>query len=184
METTEQHHVQFFLKPEVLEKVGEMAACLSEGAKLLDKAHGLLVDLRNSNALVITGDVVSAENSSCIANVAEEGLVVRVGRSKVRGDSTMSRNNLVVLLLCCAAAPGLRSISRESKALYQNNLLDDAKRELIEVLYAADSESADKALSLYMLGMVNERQGQTELAAANALLAELISTGRWVREPR
>ena len=71
----EQHRIQFFLKPGVLEKVGEMAACLSEGAKLLDKAHGLLVDLRNSNSLVITGDVVSTENGSGIAHVAEEGLV-------------------------------------------------------------------------------------------------------------
>jgi hypothetical protein len=42
-------------------------------------------------------------------------------------------------------------------------MLDDAKRELIEVLYADDSKVADKALALYMLGMVNERQGQAEL---------------------
>jgi hypothetical protein len=80
----------------------------------------------------------------------------------------MLRNNLVVaLLLCCAAGPAHGASLEKAKALYQNNLLDDAKRELIEVLYAADSESADKALSLYMLGMVNEKQGQTGLAAAN-----------------
>ncbi len=80
----------------------------------------------------------------------------------------MLRNSLVVaLLLCCTAGPAYGASLEKAKALYQNNLLDDAKRELIEVLYAADSESADKALSLYMLGMVNERQGQAELAAAN-----------------
>ncbi|MEO6191962.1 MAG: hypothetical protein ABIS20_03050 [Thermoanaerobaculia bacterium] len=75
MEPTEQHHVQFVLKPGVLEKIGEMATCLAEGAKLLDKAHGLLVDLRNSNALVIRGDVVSGEGGLGMANVAEERLV-------------------------------------------------------------------------------------------------------------
>jgi tetratricopeptide (TPR) repeat protein len=80
----------------------------------------------------------------------------------------MLRNKLAVaLLLCCTAGPVYGASLEKAKALYQNNLLDDAKRELIEVLYAADSESADKALSLYMLGMVNEKQGQTELAAAN-----------------
>jgi len=73
----------------------------------------------------------------------------------------------MVLLLCCTVGPACGASLEKAKALYQNNLLDDAKRELIEVLYAADSEATDKALALYMLGMVNERQGQTELAAAN-----------------
>jgi tetratricopeptide (TPR) repeat protein len=80
----------------------------------------------------------------------------------------MFRNSLVVaLLLCCIAGPACGASLEKAKALYQNNLLDDAKRELIEVLYDDDSEAADKALALYMLGMVNEAQGQTELAAAN-----------------
>lgn len=80
----------------------------------------------------------------------------------------MLRNNLVVaLLLCCIAGPACGASLEKAKALYQNNLLDDAKRELIEVLYAADSEATEKAPALYMLGMINERQGQTELAAAN-----------------
>jgi tetratricopeptide (TPR) repeat protein len=80
----------------------------------------------------------------------------------------MLRNNLVVaLLLCCSAGPACGASLEKAKTLYQNNLFDDAKRELIEVLYAAESESADKALALYMLGMVNEKQGQAELAAAN-----------------
>jgi hypothetical protein len=35
------------------------------------------------------------------------------------------------------------------------------------VLYAVDSEGSDMAIALYMLGMVNEKQGQTELAASN-----------------
>lgn len=60
--------------------------------------------------------------------------------------------------------PGLRSFS---KALYQNNLLDDAKRELIDLLYGADAGQTEKHLALYMLGMINSRQGQGELAAAN-----------------
>ncbi|MEA2564081.1 MAG: hypothetical protein QOH06_5585 [Acidobacteriota bacterium] len=80
----------------------------------------------------------------------------------------MFRKNLVVtLLLCCIAGPAGGASLEKAKALYQNNLLDDAKRELIEVLYDADSEATDKTLALYMLGMVNEAQGQTELAAAN-----------------
>lgn len=74
---------------------------------------------------------------------------------------------VVGLLLYCIASPVCGASLDKAKALYQNNLLDDAKRELIEVLYADDSEAADKALALYMLGMVNERQGQAELAAAN-----------------
>ena len=74
----------------------------------------------------------------------------------------MLRNNLAIaLLLCCTAGPACGASLEKAKALYQNNLLDDAKRELIEVLYAPDSESTDKALALYMLGMVNEKQGQT-----------------------
>jgi hypothetical protein len=80
----------------------------------------------------------------------------------------MLRNKLVVaLLLCCTAGPACGASLEKAKALYQNNLLDDAKRELIEVLYAADSETSEKALALYMLGTVNQRQGQDELAAAN-----------------
>src|SRR3954454_22558096 len=80
----------------------------------------------------------------------------------------MLRNNLVVaLLLCCTVGPVCGASLEKAKSLYQNNLLDDAKRELIEVLYAAETKSTDKALALYMLGMVNERQGQPELAAAN-----------------
>lgn len=80
----------------------------------------------------------------------------------------MLRSNLVLgLLLYCIAGPVCGASLEKAKALYQNNLLDDAKRELIEVLYADDSGTADKALALYMLGMVNERQGQAELAAAN-----------------
>lgn len=80
----------------------------------------------------------------------------------------MLRNNLAVaLLLCCTTGPACGASLEKAKALYQNNLLDDAKRELIEVLYAEDSAATDKALALYMLGMVNERQGQAELAAAN-----------------
>lgn len=81
----------------------------------------------------------------------------------------MLLRNLVValLMLCCTAGPARGASIEKAKALYQNNLLDDAKRELIEVLYAPDSESADKALSLFMLGTINERQGQADLAAAN-----------------
>jgi tetratricopeptide (TPR) repeat protein len=77
------------------------------------------------------------------------------------------KNLVVAMLLFCIAGPACGASLEKAKALYQNNLLDDAKRELIEVLYAADSEATDKALALYMLGMVNERQGQAELAAAN-----------------
>jgi hypothetical protein len=80
----------------------------------------------------------------------------------------MLRNKLAIaFLLCCTAGPASGASLEKAKALYQNNLLDDAKRELIDVLYAADSPAADRALSLYMLGMINERQGQPELAAAN-----------------
>jgi hypothetical protein len=73
----------------------------------------------------------------------------------------------VTLLTCCIASPAFGASLEKAKALYQNNLLDDAKRELIEVIYDDDSESTDKALALYMLGMVNARQGRPELAAAN-----------------
>jgi hypothetical protein len=55
----------------------------------------------------------------------------------------------------------------KAKALYQNNLLDEAKRELIDVLYAVESKDAEKSLSLYMLGLINEKQGQAEVAASN-----------------
>lgn len=55
----------------------------------------------------------------------------------------------------------------KAKALYQNNLLDDAKRELIEVVFATESSDTDRSLALYMLGLVNETQGQRGLAESN-----------------
>lgn len=80
----------------------------------------------------------------------------------------MLRNGIAIaLLLCFVAGPVCGASLEKAKALYQNNLLDDAKRELIEVLYAAESKEADKPLALYMLGLINEKQGQSSLAAAN-----------------
>lgn len=73
----------------------------------------------------------------------------------------------VALLLCCVAGPACGASLEKAKTLYQNNLLDDAKRELIEVLYNAESKETEKALALYMLGMINEKQGNSELAATN-----------------
>ncbi len=73
----------------------------------------------------------------------------------------------LVLLLICLATPVHGASLEKAKALYRNNLLDDAKRELIEVVYAAESSGADKSLALYMLGLVNEKQGQGEVAASN-----------------
>jgi hypothetical protein len=71
------------------------------------------------------------------------------------------------LLLCCVAAPAFGASLEKAKAFYQNNLLDEAKRELIDVRYAPESTDAEKSLSLYMLGLINEKQGQVELAASN-----------------
>src|SRR4051794_35425566 len=80
----------------------------------------------------------------------------------------MLKNGIVlVLLLACVAGPACGASLEKAKALYQNNLLDDAKRELIEVLYVAESRDAEKSLALYMLGLINEKQGQSELAASN-----------------
>ncbi len=80
----------------------------------------------------------------------------------------MLRNKLAIAVLQgFIAGPAFGTSLEKAKALYQNNLLDDAKRELIDVLYAADSPASDRAVSLYMLGIINEKQGQPELAAAN-----------------
>ncbi|HEV8579671.1 MAG TPA: hypothetical protein VGX68_11385 [Thermoanaerobaculia bacterium] len=73
----------------------------------------------------------------------------------------------LALLLVCVTGPACGASLEKAKALYQNNLLDDAKRELIEVLYAVESKDAEKSLALYMLGLINEKQGQSELAASN-----------------
>lgn len=80
----------------------------------------------------------------------------------------MLKNGIALaLLLLCIARPASGASLEKAKALYQNNLLDDAKRELIEVLYAAESKDAERSLALYMLGLVNEKQGQSEVALSN-----------------
>ena len=73
----------------------------------------------------------------------------------------------VALSLYCFAAPACGASLEKAKALYQNNLLDDAKRELIDVLYDTETPETEKPLALYMLGTINARQGHSELAKAN-----------------
>jgi len=73
----------------------------------------------------------------------------------------------LALLLECVAGPACGASLEKAKALYQNNLLDDAKRELIEIIYADESRDAEKSLAFYMLGLINEKQGKSELAASN-----------------
>jgi hypothetical protein len=73
----------------------------------------------------------------------------------------------VLLAVCCLASPAFGASLEKAKAFYQNNLLDEAKRELIEVLYADDSGDAERSRALYMLGLINEKQGHTELAESN-----------------
>jgi hypothetical protein len=70
-------------------------------------------------------------------------------------------------LLLFAASPATPASMEKAKALYQNNLLDDAKRELIDVLYAPETIATDRPLALYMLGVINEKQGSPETAVAN-----------------
>lgn len=80
----------------------------------------------------------------------------------------MLRHGITLVLLLVFMAPPVRGASLEkAKALYQNNLLDDAKRELIEVVFATDSGDTEKSLALYMLALINEKQGQSALAESN-----------------
>jgi hypothetical protein len=47
----------------------------------------------------------------------------------------------------------------------QNNLLDEAKKELIDVIYANDVAPEKKASALYLLGNINVQQGHSDAAA-------------------
>jgi len=75
MEPTERRHIQFVLKPGVLEKLAEMSSCYSQGVQLLDKAHGILVGLRESEGLVIAGECVAREGGHSLADRTDERLV-------------------------------------------------------------------------------------------------------------
>lgn len=70
---------------------------------------------------------------------------------------------IVLALLGGAHCVEAASISK-ARTLYDQKLVVEAKKELIEVAYDEKATSADKAAALLLLGTINREQGDLELA--------------------
>lgn len=71
------------------------------------------------------------------------------------------------LLLLMSNAAAFAADLNKAKTLRANGMLDDAKRELVEVAYAADSTPNQKAEALLLLGDVAQEQGKSQVATEN-----------------
>jgi len=75
MESTERRHLQFVIQPGVIEKIKLAAERMARGAELLDEAHGLLTELRDSKGLVIAGNSIFVEGDDAPTVDADNGEV-------------------------------------------------------------------------------------------------------------
>lgn len=66
-----------------------------------------------------------------------------------------------------SSVPVLAADLSKAKSLRDNGLLDDAKRELVEVAYAEDSTPRQKAEALLSLGDIAQEQGKAQVATQN-----------------
>jgi hypothetical protein len=67
----ERRHVQLVMQPGVMEKLRLTSECMAEGAELLRKAHALLCELRDSEALVVSGNGILVEGDLGAADLAD-----------------------------------------------------------------------------------------------------------------
>lgn len=77
---------------------------------------------------------------------------------------------LVALLwvFCASGSSPIHAATIEkAKALRANELLPDAKRELVDVTYSADTSSTDKATALLLLGDIAVDENRQEVAREN-----------------
>lgn len=71
----------------------------------------------------------------------------------------------VLLAASISAADGASLV--KAKTLRENGLVPDAKRELVELAYSADSSSSDKASALLLLGDIAIDENKGEVAREN-----------------
>jgi hypothetical protein len=71
----------------------------------------------------------------------------------------------LVLSLSCYANVLCAASFEKAQSYAQNNLLDEAKKELIDVIYSDDLAPEKKASALYLLGNINAQQGHPDAAA-------------------
>lgn len=72
-----------------------------------------------------------------------------------------------LLLLLLANPDASAADLNKAKTLKANGMLEDAKRELVEVAYAADTSANQKAEALLLLGDVAQEQGKPQVAREN-----------------
>lgn len=84
------------------------------------------------------------------------------GLGRISG--TACRGTLVALLLSLVAHTALAASLAKAKAYLENGLLDDAKRELIDVRFSEGVTENEIAEALFLLGSIAQQEGNPELA--------------------
>src|ERR1700724_1462345 len=77
------------------------------------------------------------------------------------------RATVLLLVALALASTGFAASLEKAKTLRQNGLLDDAKKELVELAFAADSNNDVRAEALVMLGDIAVDEKKYDTAREN-----------------